>query len=117
MAPKESQNNASSAIAAATTAARTADKALATVEAMWATEEHEPSPATCRAALDACVVGGQWDRALSLVRDSAMAMASDDGDGGDGGVDEEGVSRRVEGLALDGRWNDAFLLVQQGDTE
>eukprot|EP00904_Undaria_pinnatifida_P005046 jgi/Undpi1/1671/HiC_scaffold_11.g05061.m1 len=112
------------AVAAATTAAKTADKALATVEAMWATADHEPSPTTCRAALDACVAGGQWERALSLVRDSAGAMDSDDGgDGGDGVAGGSGVdygmsfSRRVEVLALAGRWIDAFLLVQQEGAE
>ncbi|CAM9805391.1 unnamed protein product [Scytosiphon promiscuus] len=106
------------AVSALQVAARTADAALATVETMWAREEHEPSAATCRAALDACAAGGQWERALSLVRDAAMVMAADDADAGAGreGVDaeaERGVSGRVEALALKGRWSEALVLVQK----
>ncbi|CAM9601318.1 unnamed protein product [Ectocarpus sp. 12 AP-2014] len=89
-------------------AARTAEAALATVETMWARAQHDPSPATCRAALDACAAGGQWERALSLVRDAAAAVAvSADPDASvrsDGPEGEEGgVSGRVEVLALEGK--------------
>lgn len=78
---------------------------------MWAREEHHPSPATCRAALDACAAGGQWERALSMVRDAAMVIAADGDDDGD--EEEEGsVSVRVETLALGGKWNEALALVQ-----
>lgn len=96
-------------------AARTADAALATVETMWAREEHEPSAATCRAALDACAAGGQWERALSLVRDAAMVMAADAGarDEGVGGEGDQSVSGKVEALALEGRWREALTLVQE----
>lgn len=97
-------------------AARAADTALATVETMWAGGGGDPSPATCRAALDACATGGQWERALSLVRDAAVlevtAEASSDRDDGDG-EKEESVSGRVEVLALEGRWDEALLLVQR----
>ena len=83
---------------------------------MWARGEAEPSPATCRAALDACAAGGQWERALSLVRDAAMAVGSE-GSAADAtdGVDtagEEDVSRRVETLALESRWDEALSLAQ-----
>ncbi|CAM9861933.1 unnamed protein product, partial [Ectocarpus sp. 13 AM-2016] len=98
-------------------AARTAEAALATVETMWARAQHDPSPATCRAALDACAAGGQWERALSLVRDAAAAAAvsaepdvSVRSDGTEG--EEGGVSGRVEVLALEGKWDEALLLVQ-----
>lgn len=95
-------------------AARAADTALATVETMWARGEGDPSPATCRAALDACAAGGQWERALSLVRDAALGVAAEESvDPGDGvGEEEERVSGRVEILALEGRWDKALLLVQ-----
>lgn len=90
-------------------AARAADTALSAVETMWARGEADPSPATCRAALDACAAGGQWERALSLVRDAA---SEDIADGGVGEEEEEGVSGRVEVLALEGRWDEALVLVQ-----
>ncbi|CAB1102817.1 unnamed protein product [Ectocarpus sp. CCAP 1310/34] len=98
-------------------AARTAEAALATVETMWARAQHDPSPATCRAALDACAAGGQWERALSLVRDAAAAVTVSAGPGASVPSDrtegeEGGVPGRVEALALEGRWDDALLLVQ-----
>ena len=106
--------SAADAMSAVQSAARAADTALATVETMWARGEGDPSPATCRAALDACAAGGQWERALSLVRDAALGVAAEDGiDPGDGvGEEEESVSGRVEILAQEGRWNEALLLVQ-----
>lgn len=97
--------SAADAISAMQSAARAADTALATIETMWARGEDDPSPATCRAALDACAAGGQWERALSLVRDAALGGAADS-------EEEESVSGRVEVLALEGRWNEALLLVQ-----
>lgn len=101
--------SAADAIAAMQPAARTADTALATVETMWARGEGDPSPATCRAALDACAAGGQWERALSLVRDAALGVTTEASDRGE---EEESVSGRVEVLALEGRWKEALLLVQ-----
>lgn len=97
-----------------TLAARTADTALLTVEAMWAGDVHEPSAATCRAALDACAAGGQWERALALVQDAAMAMSAgaEDESGTSGDLDPTDVSARVERLALDGKWTEAFSLIQ-----
>ncbi len=105
---------ASGAIAAMQAAARTADTALATVETMWARELDEPSPATCRAVLDACAAGGQWERALALVRDAAMAIGTPDcADADDGvGAGDENVSGMVEALALEGKWNEALSLAQ-----
>ncbi|CAM9566446.1 unnamed protein product [Ectocarpus sp. 8 AP-2014] len=101
------QHAAAAAVENIQEAARTAEAALATVETMWAREEHDPSPATCRAALDACAAGGQWERALSLVRDAAAAVAvsaepdaSIRSDGTEG--EEGGVAGRVEVLALEG---------------
>ncbi|CAM9810934.1 unnamed protein product [Ectocarpus sp. 4 AP-2014] len=101
------QHVAAAAVEKMQEAARTAEAALATVETMWAREQHDPSPATCRAALDACAAGGQWERALSLVRDAAAAVAvSAEPDASvrrDGTAEEEGgVSGRVEVLALEG---------------
>lgn len=94
-------------------AARAAEAALATVETMWAREEHDPSPATCRAALDACAAGGQWERALSLVRDAASPAEPDASVRSDETEEEAaGVSGRVEVLALEGRWDEALLLAQ-----
>lgn len=117
--PDKKLTEMSSSTAVATRAAKTADTALATVEAMWAGEQHEPSPATCRAALDACAAGGQWERALSLVRDAAMVMAAD-ADGGAtgtlGGLPNESLSERVEVLALEAKWDDALLLIQGSTT-
>ncbi|CAN0021511.1 unnamed protein product, partial [Discosporangium mesarthrocarpum] len=52
-----------------------ANAALATVEALWAGGVVEPTPLTCLAALETCAVGGQWERALSLVRDAVGAEA------------------------------------------
>ncbi|CAN0335121.1 unnamed protein product [Pylaiella littoralis] len=117
-APLAAAPTPSTAVATMQAAARTADAALVTVETMWAREEHDPSPATCRAALDACAAGGQWERALSMVRDAAMAITADGDAGNSGGGEEEedleegSVSRRVETLALAGKWNKALLLVQ-----
>lgn len=65
----------------------------------------EPTPATSRAALDACAAGGQWERALSLVRDSAL-------DADEGGADDHSLAGRVEVLALHGRWLEALDLVK-----
>ncbi|CAN0123672.1 unnamed protein product [Ectocarpus fasciculatus] len=91
-------------------AARAAEAALATVETMWAREEHDPSPTTCRAALDACAAGGQWERALSLVRDAASPAEPDASVRSDETEEEAaGVSGRVEVLALEGRWDEALL--------
>ncbi|CAM9356355.1 unnamed protein product, partial [Choristocarpus tenellus] len=52
-------------------AARMAQVALATVENIWARGDLDPTPRTCEAALEACAAGGQWERALALVRDAA----------------------------------------------
>lgn len=81
---------------------------------MWAKEQDEPSPATCRAVLDACAAGGQWERALALVRDAAMVIGAADSASADDGVGarEESVSGRVEALALEGKWNEALSLAQ-----
>lgn len=98
-------------------ATKTADTALATIEAMWARGKHDPSPATCRAALDACASGGQWERALSLVRDSAMATAAHtEGVGIESRQvpEEPDLPGRVERLALEGRWAEALSMVQEG---
>eukprot|EP00752_Nemacystus_decipiens_P007759 g6933.t2 len=106
--------SAADAISAAQSAARAAHTALATVETMWAGGEGDPSPATCRAALDACAAGGQWERALSLVRDAALAVTAEDRVASEDGVgeEEESFSGRVEVLALEGRWDEALLLAQ-----
>ncbi|CAM9696569.1 unnamed protein product [Ectocarpus sp. 6 AP-2014] len=101
------QHAAAAAVEKAQEAARAAEAALATVETMWARAQHDPSPATCRAALDACAAGGQWERALSLVRDAAAAVAVSAEPNAsvrrDGTAAEEGgVSGRVEVLALEG---------------
>lgn len=93
-------------------AARAAEAALATVEAMWARGGEDPSPATCRAALDACAAGGQWERALALVRDSAMDDMKQTAPGG--GSDGRGLAERVERLALEGRWSEALSVAQPG---
>lgn len=80
------------------------------MEGMWAAaaggaRKFEPTPATSRAALGACAAGGQWERALSLVRDAALV---DD----DAGVEDGGFAERVERLAVEGRWLEALALVQ-----
>lgn len=98
-----------------TGAGRTAEAALSTVEGMWAAaaggdSKYEPTPATSRAALNACAAGGQWERALALVRDAAL----DDDDGSLN--DRSRVAEQVEALALGGQWLEALALVKgKGD--
>eukprot|EP00903_Cladosiphon_okamuranus_P015674 g14472.t1 len=108
-------SSVSGAVSTMQSAAREAHTALATVETMWARGEGDPSPATCRAALDACAAGGQWERALSLVRDAAASDVGEDSSDRDGGgaEEEDSFPGSVEVLALEGRWDDALLLVQR----
>ena len=113
----ESDGDHFSAASAGTRAAKTADTALATIEAMWAGGKYDPSSATCRAALDACAAGGKWERALSLIRDSTVVDAADADSGGNGPhqvSEDSSVPARVEAMALEGRWTEAFSLVNGG---